>query len=216
MCFSATASFVAGGALSAAGLATIPHAKIKELPLASIPLIFGVQQLADGVVWITSAASPYHQIAAYFYSGVAFAFWPLFAPLAILLVETNPARRRVLTALLIIGIGVSAFFTYSLLSNGVTTQVLRSCIAYSTPHAYGMLSLGFYLVAVCGSFLASSAKMLRMFGIILLVSFGISGWFYQTTFSFTWCFFAALLSAILFLHFHLRTIRRKKKSAGRI
>jgi len=44
MCFSATASFVAGSALSAVGVATVKKAKRKtEIPFALIPLLFGVR-----------------------------------------------------------------------------------------------------------------------------------------------------------------------------
>jgi hypothetical protein len=51
MCFSATASFVAGSALSAVGAVTITKAKRKaEIPFATIPLLFGIQQLTEGLI----------------------------------------------------------------------------------------------------------------------------------------------------------------------
>ena len=54
MCFSATASFTAGSVLSAVGIATIMKAERKsEVPFAMIPLLFGVQQFIEGVVWLT-------------------------------------------------------------------------------------------------------------------------------------------------------------------
>jgi hypothetical protein len=54
MCFSASASFIAGGSLSAVGVATLKQTKARtELPLAMIPLLFGVQQLTEGVIWLT-------------------------------------------------------------------------------------------------------------------------------------------------------------------
>ena len=47
MCFSATASFITGGVLSAVGVVTIKKAEKKsEIPFASIPLLFGIQQMA--------------------------------------------------------------------------------------------------------------------------------------------------------------------------
>jgi hypothetical protein len=205
MCFSATASFAAGGALSATGLITLKKVKRKERALASIPLLLGVQQLVDGLVWVSADASAVHVLAAYTYSVFAFAFWPLFAPLALLLIETDIHRKRVLEALFIIGIGVSAFFLYYIMLHGVTASFLQNCIAYRTPHPYGTFSLAFYLVAVCGPFIVSGIKMLRIFGLALLLSFAIAGWFYVETFSSTWCFFAAVLSGILFLHFHIGT-----------
>jgi len=54
MCFSATASFVAGTSLSAIGVATIRKAERRsELPFAMIPLLFGIQQLVEGIIWLT-------------------------------------------------------------------------------------------------------------------------------------------------------------------
>ena len=201
MCFSATASFVAGGALSAAGLATVTKATKRELPLASIPLLFGLQQLVDGAVWVTSETSKLHVIAVYAYAAFAFVFWPIFTPLAVLLVETQPLRKRILVVLLVVGAGLSAFLLNALVLNGADAHMLPSCIAYAIPHKYGTLSIFLYLLAVNGSFLVSSKKILRVFGITLLISFAIAGWFYEVTFSSTWCFFAAVLSGILFLYF---------------
>ena len=54
MCFSATASFTAGTALSAVGGLTLRKSRGKaELPLALVPLIFGIQQLSEGVLWVS-------------------------------------------------------------------------------------------------------------------------------------------------------------------
>ena len=44
MCFSATASFIAGVPLSVLGVAAVKKAERKaEIPFAMIPLLFGVQ-----------------------------------------------------------------------------------------------------------------------------------------------------------------------------
>ncbi len=52
MCFSATASFTAGAALTAVGGFTVHKSQGKiELPLALVPLLFGIQQLTEGVLW---------------------------------------------------------------------------------------------------------------------------------------------------------------------
>jgi hypothetical protein len=54
MCFSASASFIAGATLSAVGLATLRMTKRKaEIPFAMIPLLFGVQQITEGMIWLS-------------------------------------------------------------------------------------------------------------------------------------------------------------------
>ena len=54
MCFSATASFVAGSTLAAIGATTIRMTSRRaEIPFAMIPLLFGVQQLTEGMIWLS-------------------------------------------------------------------------------------------------------------------------------------------------------------------
>lgn len=51
MCFSASASFIAGTSLSAIGVAALRNTEARtERPLAMMPLLFGVQQLTEGVI----------------------------------------------------------------------------------------------------------------------------------------------------------------------
>ena len=200
MCFSATASLIAGGALSAVGVATIKKAKKKrELPLAAIPLLFGVQQLIDGAVWL-SFGQPLHTFAVYGYALFAFVFWPLYIPFVLISIETNRVRREVLEALALVGFGVAAFLLYYIVSGNVFAEIVNHCVAYDAPHPYRIPLLAFYLIATAGPFLLSTKRILNAFGVVLLVSFAIAGWFYVATFSSTWCFFSALLSGILYWH----------------
>ena len=54
MCFSATASFSAGALLLGIGVLTLRLAsRPREWPIAAIPLLFAVQQLSEGVIWLT-------------------------------------------------------------------------------------------------------------------------------------------------------------------
>ncbi len=54
MCFSATASFTAGTALLIVGTLTERRARGRtEMPFALIPVLFAVQQLIKGALWLT-------------------------------------------------------------------------------------------------------------------------------------------------------------------
>jgi hypothetical protein len=54
MCFSASVSFTAGTALIALGAVTLKKAGHgAELAYAAIPLLFGVQQLIEGLLWLS-------------------------------------------------------------------------------------------------------------------------------------------------------------------
>jgi len=199
MCFSASASFVAGGALSVLGVAALVHSKAKKnVLLASIPLLFGIQQLIDGLVWLSFSLPVLHTVAVFAYVFFAQVFWPIFIPIAVLLSEQNNARKMLLRMLAFVGASVGIFFSYYLLYGNVTAQIVNHCVAYDTHHAYRFTVLAFYIIAVCGAFFVSSQRFLRIFGFLVLASFFISGWLYLETFSSTWCFFAAILSALLY------------------
>ncbi len=54
MCFSAEASFAVGGTLLILGVATIRKViHKKDLPIALIPIIFALQQMVEGLLWIS-------------------------------------------------------------------------------------------------------------------------------------------------------------------
>ena len=53
MCFSASASFGAGIVLTGIGVASIKKSDTRSKSLfASIPLIFGIQQITEGFLWL--------------------------------------------------------------------------------------------------------------------------------------------------------------------
>ncbi len=202
MCFSATASFIAGGTLSVAGALTISKAKKKaEIPFASIPLLFGIQQLIEGVVWLSFGNTVLNIISTYAYSLFSHVFWPIFVPVAILLIESEPVRRRILRVLTVIGLAVGLFLFYFIFSDGVVSQIINQSIAYNSPHLYQVFVLSLYVLATCISFFISSNKFINIIGVIMTTSFFIAGWFFGETFISVWCFFAAILSLLVFWFF---------------
>ena len=53
MCYSAGASFVGGAVISAVGVATVKEAgHPSRLAFAGIPLLFGLQQITEGFLWL--------------------------------------------------------------------------------------------------------------------------------------------------------------------
>ena len=51
-----------------------------------------------------------------------------------------------------------------------------------------------------------------VFGVLALLSFGAAYAFYATWFISVWCFFAALLSAVIYLHFGVREVGRSRSN----
>ena len=205
MCFSATASFVASGVLSAIGLATLHvNKKASYLMLALTPLLFAIQQTAEGIVWLTIASpqSPLCQTATYLFLTFAGIIWPLWGPIAVLEAEINPGRRTILKGLTGVGALVSGYMLWTFLSGPVTAQVTSSSITYNfvpAPNLNVFLGVGLYTIAAVIPCFVSSLKYGWLLGSSWLVALAVTLIFkYQATTS-VWCFFAAVLSVLIFV-----------------
>ena len=103
MCFSAPASFTAAAVLLGLGTVTMRRARSRrELPYAAIPLLFGVQQLLEGMLWLTFPdRAPLLNVAlTHLYSFFSHVLWPIYVPLAALALEIGWQQREAVTALL--------------------------------------------------------------------------------------------------------------------
>ncbi len=222
MCFSAPASFIAGGALCAIGRETVKKTRVKtELPFASIPLIFGIQQFIEGLVWI-SLGTPMlnlylNHLLSFAFTFFAYVFWPVFVPVAILLMETDLLRRKILKVFACMGFITGIYLFYTMVNLPVTSQIVQNSISYSMGEVYSIPVFFMYLAATCATCIASSHRMVNIFGITLFASCFFSYQCYTYTFFSVWCFFAALLSFIVYLHFSpLNDVVREIKSRLRM
>ena len=207
MCFSAAASFTAGIALLAIGAVTTRRVRRKlELPYALIPVLFGLQQLIEGALWLTFPveAPILNTVLTHVYSLFSHVLWPVYVPVAVLLLETTPWRRKVLIAIAAAGAAVGGYLLYYLIRLPIVAQVTGAHIAYVSPHFYAFAVMGLYLLGTCVSSLFSSHRSVRWFGLASFLSFVAAYAFYAAWFISVWCFFAAVLSVIVLLHFPAR------------
>ena len=214
MCFSASASFAAGASLLAIGAITISRAKRKsELPFAAIPLLFGVQQILEGIVWFTFRFDTplLNTVMTYAYSLFSHVLWPIYIPFAALVLEPVPWRRTALYAFLAIGTAAGVYLLINMARFPITSQLVGTHIEYVSPHFYVVVVMGSYLAGTCISMVFSSHKVVKVFGAVALLLYFAAYWIYTLWFISVWCFFAAVLSAIVYLHF--RTRKRRPVSA---
>ena len=204
MCFSATASFTAGTALIAVGGLTVSRSRGKaELPLALVPLLFGVQQLTEGGLWIAldNHLPGLQSWTTYVFSLFSHVLWPIWVPFAILMVESHRRRRAALVGFQAVGLTVGLYLLYFLIRSPVTAHVHQNSIFYDSVHFYLAGIVVLYLSATCISGLFSSHRCINVFG---LLAFGLAIVAYEvssTTFVSVWCFYAAVLSLLIYLHF---------------
>ena len=204
MCFSATVSFSAGALLLGVGTLTLRSASDpRTLPFAAIPLLFALQQISEGVIWLTFRyeAPALNAVMTYVYSFFSHVLWPVYVPVAVWLMQPPGWRRRALLALAVAGAGVGAYLLYILLEFPVVSRPIGQHIEYVSPHFFVAATMMLYLASTTLSPLLSSHRMVRVFGILALSSFAAAYYFYATWFISVWCFFAALLSAVIYLHF---------------
>lgn len=219
MCFSATASFTASAGLLVIGAITIRLSRDRtELPFAAIPVLFGVQQLIEGALWLTfpDNAPLLNTILTHIYSLFSHVLWPVYVPIAVLLLETISWRRKALVWIAVAGGAVGLFLLYFLITLPIVAQVEGHHIAYESPHFYAVTVMALYVLGTCVSSMFSSYRSVRWFGVVSLLSFGAASVFYAAWFISVWCFFAAVLSSIILLHFLRRTSSRSDQSPAPI
>lgn len=207
MCFSATASFVAGTTLVAAGTVVLRRARRRaELPYAAIPLLFGIQQLIEGVIWLTFRfdAPLLNPAMTFVYSLFSHVLWPMYVPFAALAIEPRASRRRWMLVLAAAGSAAGLYLLYNMLRFPIEARAVGGHIEYASPHFYALLVMAGYLAGTCLSLLFSSHRTVALFGAAALASFLVSYLFYIRWLISVWCFFAAALSLLVLLHFATR------------
>ena len=204
MCFSATASFAAGGLLLGLGVLTIKSVRQpRELPFAAIPLLFAIQQLSEGAIWLTFTyeAPLINTILTYFYTFFSHVLWPIYVPIAVLMMEPPGRSHWALFTFVAAGIGVGAYLLYILIAFPVVSRPIGNHVEYLSPHFFAALTMTLYLLSTTVSLLLSSHRAVKFFGLLAVLSFGAAYYVYARWFISVWCFFAALLSVVVYLHF---------------
>jgi hypothetical protein len=220
MCFSAEASFAASSVLAASSVAIsrIPKEKA-SIPLSLFPAIFATHQFIEGILWLNHDGvlpDVWKSGAVYAYALIAYVLWPVFVPFSAYMIETERRRRIIMLACQAIGLGVGLTVLLGFLRE--PPQVSAHCCSLSYQVDAPEWLLAPYLVAVSLPFLASSRRSLVLFGVAVSVSCVAAGFAASAaTFPSVWCYFAALLSAGLYLHFRTAAqtmVRRLDASAA--
>jgi hypothetical protein len=213
MCFSAEASFAGGIIISSIGVATVKEVhKPSQLVFASIPLFFGVQQITEGCLWLTLPNPEYGTVqifSKYIFLIMAEVLWPMMIPLSVLFMEENNKRKRILWILLVMGVSVSLYYAFCLLSFNVTPQILGYHIQYRTDFPKFSTALAFivYFIASITPLFVSSIQRTHLLGILMFLSCVVTAVFFWQYLASVWCFFAAFISGVIF--WILRDAKRK-------
>jgi hypothetical protein len=204
MCFSAGASFSGGAVLSAIGVALMRKVQHPSQRLfASIPILFAFQQFAEGVVWLTLKSGDHALIqsaAGNFFLLMALVIWPSIMPLAVMKLEQNKKRKKIIAGFLVTGMIVSLYYTFCLAFFNVNPTITGFHVQYVNdfPKTLGFVVFGLYIFATISPLFISTIKKMSLFGILVFVSCLITGVFYKEFLTSVWCFFAALISVVIY------------------
>ncbi len=99
MCFSAEASFGLSLGLLPAGIYCVKSAVAKNLllvPVGAIPILFGVQQICEGLVWIGLARGDLELVkwASLLFLFFAIALWPFWVPFCYFITEKGGRKKN--------------------------------------------------------------------------------------------------------------------------
>ncbi len=205
MCFSTEASFGAGAILTVVGVVTLRKTQSRsQLAFAAIPLIFGIQQFTEGFVWLSLSNTDYaylKQTPVYLFLIIAQVIWPLWIPLSIFLLEKEERSKKLLAGLMAIGLILSLGVIYNLNTYSVKAEVMEHHIHYFLGIPKWMKPLGaflYFLPTVISPFI-SSVKRTNFLGMAILTSYLVSKLFFEQNVISVWCFFAGLMSVIVYV-----------------
>ena len=217
MCFSPTASFSASAVLAIIGILTLKKTSARqELLFASIPLFFAAQQFIEGMLWLlllrNGAANTYWLTQSYtVFVGI---LWPIVPSLSLWMIEPEQRRRRMMLPVLATGIGVAVYALDAMLEFPITARIADYCIAYDYPVHQPHFMLVPYVIATCTAFFLSSYAVITWIGVINICAFTATYYFYRYDLASVWCFFAAVISGMIYLYLDERTKDGKKLAAS--
>ena len=210
MCFSPTASFIAAGVIASVGAATLRHVhEPRTLLFAAVPMMFALHQFTEGVVWLglNGFIGPValHR-ASFLFTFYAQGLLPLLMPAAVALMEPQGRRRTAILALTCIGAFVCAWDLYGLLFFPSRVFIDHHAIAYRNPLTGNLGISLLYIVATCGSLLLSSHRVVRWYGILNVVVLTMVQIVREYAFASVWCFYAAVMSVMIYWQFRRNAI----------
>ena len=218
MCFSAQASFVTAAITGAIGIVTLTRVnEPRELPFAATPLLFAFQQAVEGLLWLNLPSAPggwFTTVLTFLYLFFAEAFWPLYAPFAVWLIEPSVHRRNLMVVCLGVGAGVGAYLLWWLLGHPHIATIQDGHIVYVTEYRHSDAVGVAYLAATGLPLLLSSQRTVVVLGAIVLAGLVIAYAFYWEAFVSVWCFFAAAASVVILCHLEWSRRRRPQTASA--
>lgn len=206
VCFSAQADLVVGIGVTFLGVDALRHVtRRSERALAWLPIVLGAHLLTEVPVWWGLEGDLSESVwrpAMFVYLLIAFAVVPVLVPLAIAALEPV-RRRRSSTAFVVLGAVVAVVLVHALVRGPVDAEIVGHHVAYRTGLWGGGAIVLLYVVATCGSLIASSHQRVRWFGAVNLVAVAVLVTIDKSALISLWCAWAAVISVAITWHLRI-------------
>lgn len=224
MCFSSEASFTAAALLLPSGALSIQRAYRTDrryLPICALPLLFGLQQLLEGFVWISGTSGDLDLVERYSIGYMLFSWlaWPIWVPFSVYFLE--PGRRKPLYLLFAIAgavLGAGQFLPYFVHGSWLTVRFLDHAVVYGGIELFDFLfarelTYSIYLTLIILPLFLSTRSEVRIFGVLVGLVAVITYLFFRFAYISVFCFGGALMSFYL-VAMIFRIDRRPQKAAS--
>jgi uncharacterized protein DUF6629 len=204
-----SASPLAGGlVICAIGVDVARHVRGRRdlVLLAGIPMLLGVHQLIEALVWWWLQGhlpGGVGRVALWAYLLIAFVVLPVYIPAAVIALEPTRRRKQLMVPFIVIGSVIAVVLLTAMVRGPVGVKLAPYHLSYSIRLSDGLLVIACYVVAVCGSLLVSGYRDVAIFGLVNLVAVVIIARLTVSGFASVWCGWAALSSAAVALHCRL-------------
>ncbi|MCX6335324.1 MAG: hypothetical protein NT092_13670 [Bacteroidia bacterium] len=204
MCFSAGASFAAGAVITAAGVAvTTKVSKPSQRLFACLPFLFAIQQVTEGFIWLALQNPDYavlEKINTYIFLIVADVLWPVMIPLSVILLEENGKKRKIIRIFLYAGIFLSLYYSTCLMLFRINPEIINCHIYYAGAFPQKLMLPAFllYITVTVTPLFISTVKRMYILGILMFAGCVVSVIFYTRNVTSVWCFFAAIISVVIY------------------
>jgi uncharacterized protein DUF6629 len=205
VCFSPEGDVAGGLVVTAIGIDTCRHLRGRKeyLLLAALPLVLGAHLLIESLVWWQLRGDIPHEVgraATWLYLLIALVVVPVLVPVAVMMLEPTLRRRLTIAPFVLLGTAVAVVLLVTMLHGPITVRLGSYHLGYSIGLHYGVLVVGLYVVATCGSLLMSGYRHVVIFGLANVVAVITLARLTADGFTSLWCFYAALACGAICLH----------------
>ena len=208
MCFSEEASLTAAVILIPAGGLSLWRAWRSDrryLALGALPLLFGLQQLFEGLVWRSGESGNMADVGRYSLAYMFFSWfaWPIWVPVSVYFVE--PLRRRSMYLVFAVAGGILGglqYVPYFVHKDWLTTRFLPHAISYSGTELLDFMinrptTYLIYLTVIIAPMLLSTERDVKVFGTLVVAVVVVTYVFFWYAYISVFCFGGALMSLYL-------------------